>query len=290
VLLSWLRTGNRIKKLSGGERIKLPFMYQGSGNYKRYSGLEPLNITGYDGITNVAFNWKQAATAIVISGKDRRSNQGESRIRDLTKDKLQQAESTLGDELGTDAYSDGTASGSKQIGGLAAMVATTTTSGTYADINTATNTAWRNQIVASVGNAAVNLLPNLRVLYNDCTEIAGVEGEPDAIFTTQTMSEVLESLVIPAIRYSGGAEADLSAKPVFKNTKIHWEAKCQSGTLYLLNSKHMFMFVHKDADMSMMPSGMQNPVNQDAYVAPILWQGNMACNVRSALGKLTGLT
>lgn len=286
----WLRGGERIKTLSGGERIKLPVMYEGSGNFKRYSGLEVLDVTGYDGVTNAFYDWKQAAVAVIISGLEKRSNQGENRIRDLWKDKMFQAEATLADELATDAYSDGTASGSKQTTGLAAMVATTTTSGTYANINTANNDKWRNQVSTSVGNAAVNLLPALRTLYNDCTEVAGVDGEPDAIFTTQTMAEVLEALVIPAIRYSGGEEADLSAKPRFRNATVNWEAKCQSGILYLLNSRHVFAFVHRDANFSMLPSGTQNPVNQDAFVAPILWQGNMGTNLRSALGKLTGLT
>lgn len=287
---NWLRSGERIKVLSGGERIRLPVMYEGSGNFKRYSDLEVLDVTGYDGVTNAFFDWKQASTAVIISGKEIRSNQGENRIRDLWKDKMFQAEATLADNLADDAYSDGTANGSKQTTGLAAMVATTTTSGTYATINTANNTAWRNNSTTSVGNAAVNLLPALRTLYNDCTEITGVDGEPDAVFTTQTVAEVLEALVVPAIRYVGGEEANLYAKPRYRNATIHWEAKCQSGTLYLLNSRHVFSFVHRDANFSMLAGGKQTPVNQDAFVAPILWQGNMGTNLRSALGKLTGLT
>ena len=286
----WLRSGDRIKTLTGGERIKLPVMYEGSGNFKRYAGLEPLNSTGYDGITNAFFDWKQAATTFIISGLDKRSNQGESRIRDLAKDKMVQAESTLADNLATDAFSDGTAEGSKQMTGLSAMVATTVTSGTYGDIDFGVNTPWRNQVIATVGSIATNGLPNLRTLYNDCTEISGVEGEPNAIFTTQTIAEAFESLVIPAIRYTGGSDAELSAKPRFRNAEFLWEAKCQTGVLYLLNSRHVFSFVHKDANFSMLTGGPQTPVNQDAFIAPILWQGNIGTNLRSANGKMTGLT
>jgi hypothetical protein len=289
-LWKFLREGKRIKRLTGGERIKLPLVYEGSGNFKRYGGLEPLDVSGYDGVTNAFFNWKQAAVAAVISGLDSRNNQGENQVRDLWKTKIEQAEAEMGDNLATDAYSDGTATGSKQMAGLAAMIATTITSGTYADIDTAVNTKWRNQVQTSIGAAAVNLLPYLRTLYNDCTEVASVEGEPDALFTTQTLAEVLEALTLPAVRYVGGGEADLSTKPKYRNAKIYWEAKCQSGIGYLLNSNHLFMFVHKDADMSMLPAGKQQPVNQDAFAAPIIWQGNMACNLRAALGKFTGAT
>ena len=289
-LWKWLNEGSRIKKLTGGERIKLPVMYEGSGNFKRYSGYETLDPSGYDGQTNAFFDRKQAATTVVSSGLEKRSNQGESRIRDLAKDRLFQAEATLADNLATDAFSDGTANGSKQITGLEAMVATTNTSGTYADINFGNNDKWRNNVLTGVGNAAANLLPNLRTMFNDCTEISGVEGEPDAIFTTQTMAETLEALIVPAIRYTPGGEGEMSIKPKFRGATVYFEGKCPSGTLYVLNSKHIMIFVHKDAYFSMGPDGMQSPVNQDSFLAPILFQGNMATNLRAGLGKLTGLT
>lgn len=290
-LLKWMRSGKRVRTLSGGERIKVPVMYEGSGNYKRYSGLELLDVTGYDGITNAFFDWKQAAVAAVISGLDKRSNQGESRVRDLTKDKIMQAQGTFADMLATDAYSDGTANGSKQVTGLAAMVATTTTSGTYASINTATNTAWRNNVPSSsVGAAATNLLPYLRTLFNDCSEIAGVEGQLDGIFTTQTIAETLEALIVPAVRYTAGGEGEMSIKPRFRGAEIQWEAKCTSGVLYGLNSNHIFWFVHKDANLTQVDEGFQRPVNQDAHVEQILFQGNMGTNLRAALGKLAGIS
>jgi hypothetical protein len=59
-LWKWLNEGSRIKKLTGGERIKLPVMYEGSGNFKRYSGYETLDPSGYDGQTNAVIEekWK----------------------------------------------------------------------------------------------------------------------------------------------------------------------------------------------------------------------------------------
>ena len=64
-LWSWLRSGNRIKRLTGGERIKLPVMYEGSGNFKRYSGLEAIDPTGYEGITNAFFNFHHKCFNII---------------------------------------------------------------------------------------------------------------------------------------------------------------------------------------------------------------------------------
>lgn len=289
-LLKYLRSGNRIKVLTGGERIRLPVMYEGSGNVKRYGGLEALDVTGYDGVTNAFFDWKQMAAAVVMSGLEKRSNAGENRIRDLGKDRIMQAESELADTAATDAYSDGTANGSKQTTGLAAMIATTNTSGTYADINFGNNDKWRNQLTSGVGNGAVNLLPNLRTVFNDCIEVSGVQGQPDGVFTTQTEAETLEALVVPGIRYTAGGSGELGAEPTYRGAPVKWEAKCQSGTVYVTNSNHLFYFVHRDANYSMNPEGFQRPINQDALIAQILWQGNMGTNLRAALGKLTGIT
>jgi len=289
-LWKWLREKKRLRVLTGGERISVPVMYEDSGNFKRYSGTEQLNVAGYEGVTRAFFPWQQAATAVVMSGLDQRSNRGESQIREIAKDKVFQAESALADNLASDAYSDGTATSNKQVDGLEAIAATTNTSGTYASINFGNNTKWRNQVITSVGNAAANLLPNLRTVYNDCTEVAGVQGAPDGIFTEQSSAEALESIVQPAIRYTPGGTGELGIAPVYRGAEIHWEAKCTSGMMYVLNSNHLFHFVHRDANLSMNPEGFQRPINQDALVAQILYQGNMGTDLRSALGKLTGIS
>jgi hypothetical protein len=289
-LWKWVREKGRMKVLTGGERISVPVMYEDSGNFKYYSGDEQLNVTGYEGVTRAFFPWIQGSTAVVLTGIDQRVNMGESRVREIGKDKILQAESALSDNLAIGAYSDGTGTTNKQLDGLEAMIATTTTSGTYASINFGTNDKWRNQVNTSVGNAAANLLSNLRVTFNDCTEVAGVQGQPDGIFTEQASAEALEALVVPAVRYAPGGSGELSIKPMFRGAEIHWEAKCTSGMLYLLNSNHFFHFVHRDANLSMNPEGFQRPINQDTLVAQLLYQGNFGTNMRAALGKLTGIT
>ena len=50
------------------------------------------------------------------------------------------------------------------------------------------------------------------------------------------------------------------------------------------------LFVHSDANFAMAEGGFQKPINQDALVTQILFQGNMACNNRRKNGKLAGVT
>ena len=65
---------------------------------------------------------------------------------------------------------------------------------------------------------------------------------------------------------------------------------CGSGNMYMLNGSHIMMFVHAKANMAMTDEGFQKPIDQDALVAQILFQGNIAVNNRRKLGKLTGIT
>ena len=291
-LLNWLRSGKRIRKINGGDRIKVGLLHKGPGNYKRYSGDEVLNITQQPGRTVAFFNWKQSSTAAVISGLEQRVNSGEASVRDIAKDRIGAAELEIADELTTDAFSNGSANSSKQVTGLDAMVDTTPTAGEYADIDPAVNTAWRNQVITGVGSGAVNLLPNLRTLHNDCQEGSkGVRSAPDAIFCPQAIHEIAEAVVQPAIRYAGGGgKGEMSINPMFRGAEFVWDEHCQAQTLYMLNSNHIFFFVHKQADLSMAPEGFQRPINQDSYTAQILFQGNMGTNNRRKLGKMTGVT
>ena len=290
-LLDWLRKGKRIKVINGGERIRIGTLFQGPGNFKRYTGDQPFTMTQQNGRTPAFFNWKQAATIGMISGLEKRQNSGESQIRDLAKDRVGAAELELADNLTTDAYSDGTQNGSLQITGLNAMVDQTPATGTYADINAANNTAWRNQAITSVGAGAVNLLPNLRIMHNDCSEGQGARTAPDAIFTTQAVHEIAEAVVAPAIRYAGGGgKGEMSINPFFRGAEFMWDSHCGTGLLYMLNSNHIFFVVHRDANLSMAEGGWVRAQNADSYSVPLLFQGNMGTNNRRKNGVMAGIT
>ena len=148
--LQRLRTGERIKVIDGGVRIRVPILFEGNSTFKWYADYENLNVTPQEGLTTAWYTWKQGAVSISIAGSELRRNMGDAEVRDLAKDKMTQAELSMTDNVATGVFSDGTGTSNKQLTGLEAMIATTTTSGTYADINTANNTAWRNQALASV--------------------------------------------------------------------------------------------------------------------------------------------
>ena len=295
-LLSWLRSGDRIKVIDGGERIRVPILYEKSTAGGYYSGYDLLDTTAQEGHTTAFFNWKQAAYSVSVSGLELRTNSGsKEKINDIQEAKISQAAKSLSDTIATGVYSDGTGSSNKQITGLGAMHATDpTASASYAEISQSDNSAWRNQSAATVGAIATNLMSKLRTLMNDCTQgSGGVDTSPDAIFTTQTVHEGLEALLFPMVRYQpnpgGGADAGIETLK-FKGASIMWDDFCTSGELHALNSAHVGMFIHKDANFAMADGGFQRPTNQDAFVTQILLQATLVTNNRRKGGKLSGLS
>jgi len=293
VLLQWMREGDRVKTVDGGERIRLGIMHEKNSTAGWYADYQQLDVSPQEGYTTAFFAWKQSATSISVSGKELRSNKGPSRLADIQKEKINQASMSLTDLIATGLYSDGTGSSSKQLTGLEAMIETTPGTVSYASVPTG-NTAWRNQVQSSVGAAASNLLPKLRTAWNSCTQgKGGVNSSPDMLVTTQTVYEALEALLFPAVRYEsnpkGGADAGISTLK-FKGAEVVWDAYCTSGMLYLLNSNHLCLFVHGDANFAMADGGFQKPINQDALVTQVLFQGNLATDNRRKQGKLQGIT
>jgi len=291
----YLRSGERIKVVDGGERIRMGIMHKSNSTAKWYDGLDPLDVTPQRGFTTAFFNWHQGSVSIVVSGKELKLNRGQARIANLQEEKIMQAKESLVDLVINGVYSDGTGSGSLQMTGVLGMIATDpTTNTTYAEINQSTNDKWRNQVVTAVGPAASNLLPKMRAVFNDCKQGRGGAGsKPDFAVTTQLVHEDLEALIYSNVRYApnprSGADAGVETL-LFKQAAIEWSDFCQTGVMYVLNSKHIIFFIHTDANFGMAEGGFQKPTNQDGLVTQVFVMGNLATNNRRKLGKLTGIT
>src|SRR5581483_7600918 len=142
-LLFRLKEKGKVRPISGGRTIVEELAYNENGTYRRYSGYEPLDITPSDVFTGAEFNLKQAAVAVSISGLEMLQNAGPEQVIDLLEERITNAEATFMNNLSNDIYSDGTADGSRQIGGLQLLVADAGT-GTVGGIVSGTYTWWKN--------------------------------------------------------------------------------------------------------------------------------------------------
>src|ERR1700730_7329361 len=124
-LLSFIRTKGRSRPCSGGREIYEELRYAQNQTFLWYSGYEPLNIALNDTMTAARFPLKQAAIAVVISGLEEIQNSGEEAMINLIAERTDIAEKTFNNQMSAGIYSDGTAFGGKQIGGLALLVSKT---------------------------------------------------------------------------------------------------------------------------------------------------------------------
>lgn len=287
-LLSWfdgklagaMRREKAKKTLDGGESIVVRLLYEASSAIKSYSGYETLDLTPQEGQTIARFAWRQKAAGIAISGLERRSNMGDAKLGDLLDDKVNQAELTIRDTMSQDFW--GANADGKSVDGLGIILSTTATCGGLAP---ATFTWWVPTSTAS-GSFAAQGLKDMRTLYNT---ISYGQNTPDGLFTTQTIFEYFENALQPLQRYTDESVASTGFENLkFKGKPLFFDRDCTSGQVVMLNSRHIKIHVHKDADMSTTP--FVTPENQDASSSTILWMGNMIVNDRRKLGRLTAVT
>jgi len=285
-LFFMLKEKGAIKEEAGGERIVQPILYAKNSTAGSYDSYDSLDTTPQTGIDSAEYNWKQYSASITISGKEERQNSGDKyRIIDLLDAKTKQAMYTLKETIGNGIFSDGTGNGSKDLTGLVAMVAAT---GTYGGISSSTNTWWQSY-VESTSEALT--LAKLRVAFN--TPTLGGKDHANLIVTTQSLFESYEGLLTTTTStfYSADTKklGDGGFQTLeFKGVPFVFDELCNSGVVYFLNTEHMKLVVHKDANFE--TTDFVKPENQDAKVAQILFMGNLTCDRRKSFSKLTAKT
>ncbi len=299
-LLARLSERGRKKPVDGGAQILQELDYSENGTFKRYSGYDVLNISPSDVMTSSAYSFAQAAVAVTISGLEELQNAGKEQIIDLMIARIENAERTMKNNLSSDFYSDGTADGGKQVGGLQLLVADTPTSGTVGGISRTDWPFWRN---TSKSFATEGLTPGTATIQTmmNRTWQAIVRGadKPDLIIA----GDVYWRYYLESLQAIQRITSDSSAMAGFQSLKfmtadvvfdggfqgvtagqsvggtigggITWTSGTGAGTrMYMLNTDYLFLRPHRRRDMVPL-----NPdrfsVNQDAMVKLIGWAGNM---------------
>ena len=290
-LLKRLERKGNVKTVDGGRTIVQELEYAENGTYKRYSGYEALDISPSDVFTGAEYNYAQAAVAISISGLEELQNSGEEAIINLLAGRIKNADRTLMNNIALDIYSDGTADGGRQIGGLQLLVAAVNTN-TVGGINAGTYTFWQNKVFSSLTNggspaSSANIQSYMNRLY---LQLVRGADSPDLIVADNNYYRLyLESL--QAIqRIAGDSEASAGFNSLkYMNSDVVLDGGFGGGaptnTMYMLNTDYLFFRPH--AKRNMVPIGDDRyAVNQDAMVKLIGFAGNMTTSNRFLQGYL----
>lgn len=291
-LLKRLKAKGKVKPISGGRSIVQEMEYAENGTFKRYSGYEALNISPSDVFTAAEYNYAQAAVAISVSGLEQIQNAGEEQIIDLLESRIGNAERTLVNNIALDCYSDGTADGGRQIGGLQLLVSSSPTTGTIGGIDRSSWAFWRNQKFSGLndGGAAVtsaNIQSYMNRLY---VKMVRGADQPDLIVADNNFYRLyLESLqAIQRIASEDKAMAGFNGLK-YMNADVVLDGGYGGGapvnTMYFLNTDYIYF--RPAASRNFVPIGDDRyAVNQDALVKLIGFAGNLTLSNAFLQGAL----
>lgn len=246
--------------------------------------------------TAAEFNYAQAACAVSISGLEMLQNSGKEAIIDLLESRISNAEKTLVNNIAADCYSDGTADGGKQIGGLQLLVDNTPSTGTVGGIDASTTLGsfWRNIAVdsgvatAATIQASMNQTSLQLVRGTDKTDLIVADTNYYALYLASLQaiqritSEEMAGAGFTSLKYyGGGGSADVVLDGGYGGA-------CPTNTMYFLNTDYIFFRPH--ADRNFVPIGDDRfATNQDAMVKLIGFAGNMTVSNRRLQGVLADL-
>ncbi len=294
-LLKRLKEKGNVKPVSGGRQIVQELEYAENGTFVRYSGYDTLNVSPSDVLSAAVFDYKQAAVAISISGLEELQNAGKEQIIDLLESRIKNAERTLMNNIAVDCYSDGTGSGSKQIGGLQLLVADSPATGSPGGISRVNYTFWRNQAYDATtdGGAAVtaaNIQTYMNHVYLLC--VRGADA-PDLLIADNTYFKAYWASLqaIQRIQSDSSASAGfktlqyMGADVVYDGSSGAAQGGCPANHMYFLNTNYIHFRPHSKRNfVPLNPDRFS--VNQDAMVKLIGFAGNMTLSNAMLQGVL----
>ena len=290
-LLSRLSSKGNVRTVSGGRVIAEELEYAENATFKYYSGYETLDINPSDVFTAAEYNWKQAAVVVSASGLEVEvQNTGKEAVIDLLEKRIGNANRTMKNQISTGVYSDGTGTSSKQITGLQAQVADDPTTGTVGGINRANFSFWRNKLYTHGTLDATVIQGYMQNLYLQCTRGG---DKPDLItadlYAYEYYWDALQSIQ-RITREDKGMQgwanlAFLNADVVYDGDSGH-----PAYGMYFLNTDYIFFRPH--VNRNFVPLKRREATNQDAFVVPIVFAGNLTMSNASLQGVIfkTGRT
>jgi hypothetical protein len=286
-LFSRLNEKGNIQLIDGGRTIVEPMEYAENATFQYYNGYEVLDISPSDVITAAEFDWKQASVNVTWSGLEAEiQNSGREQQINLIESRIKVAEKTMSNNLSTGAYSDGTGSGGKQVGGLQLLVPDDPTTGTVGGIDrsTAAGAFYQSQLNNSTTVSSTNIQTEMNELW---VQTVRQSDKPDLIVADNNFWNFYLSSLQANQRFTN----DSMASAGFDNLKymsadviFDTGGGCPANHMYFLNTDYIRLKVHKGRNM--VPMDEKISINQDASVVPLLWAGNMTLSNASLQGVL----
>lgn len=281
-LTALLRQGDRVRTIDGGKAISCPLAYA-EETFAWYSGTELLSRAVKETISEADYAPANAVASITLSGPDLAKNKGKERILNLLEGKMENAQSTMKNNITKAVYGDGTVA--KSFAGLKAFV-TDAGTGIVGGIDSGTWAFWKNQFntIAAAGITYALLKVQLNGLWMKL--IRGTE-HPDLVVADGLIYSTYEGGLQENQRY---ADARLGALG-FESLKYKQASLVFDGVAtglvgaYMLNTKYMKFEIYTGRNFDMLDLPDQSP-DMDAITRHLAFMGALTLSNRSMQGRL----
>lgn len=286
-LLKMLQEKGNVRTCDGGRDIVEELLYAEIANGKWYTGAETLDTATNDIIDAATFDWKQWACTVGINGLEEIKNSGKERVINLIESRIKAGKITASNELAEVVFSDG--STSNQIGGLRQLVADDpTASATVGGIAQQTYSFWRNQVEVGAATSTtlqgdMNNLWYKTIRNNEKTDL--IVGDLTYVAAFEASLQTIQRLTDPKMAKLGFENI------MYKSAPVVYDSHCPSGVsvstsarMYFLNTNYLYLRPHKDRNI--VPLEERASFNQDAYIIPLVFAGNLTTSNRARQGVL----
>jgi hypothetical protein len=279
-----LREGNRVRVIEGGKSISCPLTYA-EETFAWYIATDMLSRAYKDTISESNYSPANAVASVTLSGIDLAKNRSRERILNLLEGKLDNAESTMKNNITKAVYGDGTVA--KSFAGLKAFV-TVDGLGIVGGIDATTWTFWRNQfqvVTRATGLQYPALKASMNALWMKL--IRGAE-KPDLIVADGEIYSTYESGLQENQRYADARLGALGFETLkYKSAPLVFDGVATGLTgAYYLNTKYMKFEIYSGRNFEALDLPDQSP-DMDAVTRHLAFMGALTLSNRSMQGRLT---
>jgi len=279
-------TKNNRKMISAADQIRVPIIFQQTGQAGGFDGTGPLPTTMNDVITAADFDWVTYQAPVVFSRREEAQNRGKEGIVKLVDTLKQNASLDAMNSVGGDTIiGNDTASSTQELDGLELMVDDDDTPKAYGGILTTDFSGWKADDDATV--TATSLLDFQQAIG----AVTFGADRPSLILCTQKIFDKTWSLLQANERYQDVDEASagfmnllISGIPMLVDRNVP-AASGTSHTYYVLNEKYITLYVHSDYDFA--PRPFQEAEDQWSAISHLIWMGQLTSNNRRMHARRT---
>jgi hypothetical protein len=243
------------------------------------------------GAYQAEFNLKLLVSPVPFLGMEGAVQQDYA-IIPLIEARMNDATNVMMDSMATALYNNTT--NNQQFIGLPAAVDDGTGTATYGNINRTTDTWWKSKQYAagSVNPTRQNVLQYISGTVKNGAEVPtfGVCGFGTWTLLAQDYVGQESYMITPGSGFDGDANGPQAAfrALMVAGVPIYPDPYCPEGTLYLLNTNYLSLYIHEQASFAFTGFESTLPNFQIGYVGAVLMIAELVNTKPKAMTKITG--